>query len=72
MLLSSPVGRIGPPEWNFIGNMMMASPAGRLVRLRGLDFAIRDLGARPKNGMRNACAPAGVVQPDANVMSMDA
>ena len=52
--------------------MMMVSPAGQPVRLTGLDFAIRDLGAKAQHGTPDVCAPAGMVQPNANVTSMDA
>ena len=51
---------------------MMASPANRLVRLTGLDFHNQGFGREVQNGTRYACAPAGVVQPDANVTTMDA
>jgi hypothetical protein len=48
--------------------MMMASPAGPT----GLDFAYQGFGHEAQNSMRDAWASARVIQPDANVISMDA
>ena len=52
--------------------MMRPGPADRQVRPTGPGINVMDLGARPKTARQTRAFPQGVIQPDANVTSMDA